>query len=936
MTDFQDIYDAAEIRISRYREREKSLPSDDYIKKCVKMSADYLEISLSSEDFQLIVIKLQQVIRTIIGPSSSIIEKNWQVWVSSKRADISWDYWDRYKKYLRKKGWARQTVDKIDEATDEILDYLYYPATEGPWDRRGLVVGHVQSGKTANYTGLVCKAADAGYKVIIILAGMQESLRNQTQVRIDEGFIGRFKDDDRKWKTVGVGKIPSGKKLNTDRVTTRLSDFGKKFSSQVGHNLNENPLIFVVKKNGHVLKNLIKDWIGLVKEEGQDCIRNTPLLLIDDEADQASINTSDPDDNPSRINERIRTILASFEQSAYIAYTATPFANIFIGNKMTDKTYGDDLFPRSFIVNIPVPTNYFGPEVMFGFNRNGDPSSEENDLPFFEFVSDCGDQSENDWMPLKHKSNHIPRFENKDHVPPSLRSAILDFIIVCAARICRGHKNVHNSMLVHVTLFKDVQTLVTEQVKRELGDIVDVMKIGKGGSSTDVVNEMKQKWEQCFIPGTKALEQLDCPEIPWTKLSKNLLRAAQAIKVKKVNGDVPDPLQYDRNKEAGLNVIAVGGNKLSRGLTLEGLSISYFLRRSKMYDSLMQMGRWFGYRPGYLDLCRLYTSEELVNWFRHITLASTELREEFDRMASLNQTPVEYGQRVLSHPQMMVTSKLKMKNGTSIPISFQGTLPQTTKIFKSNPEVMNNHKAVLMLLKEARRLGLEEGLGIERSSLKGKRTWEKYRFWEDVPCTAIVNFLKIFQTHPLCQNFNRDRIIDYVQVQNNEIREKELLNWSIALAGGRGKEMDFGSNRIHCVDRIFKEGKVNVDIKKRKRQDVFQTGTIVSPDDEGIDIKDPDKYEEALYRTIIERKRKDKDVGPRTKPVGWSYRVVRPATNGLLLIYPIDPKEYSDVDDVPLYALAISFPGSDKAKPVNYVVNQTYYESTLEPDDEVY
>lgn len=176
----------------------------------------------------------------------------------------------------------------------------------------------------------------------------------------------------------------------------------------------------------------------------------------------------------------------------------------------------------------------------------------------------------------------------------------------------------------------------------------------------------------------------------WSQIEAALPDAIADIEVRKINGTAKDALDYAERGETGLKVIAIGGDKLSRGLTLEGLCVSYFLRASKMYDTLMQMGRWFGYRPGYLDLCRLYTTSDLEEWFEHITEAAEELREEFDLMAASGATPREYGLKVQSHPVLMVTSRLKMRAARSLMLSFSGQLMETVSLYR-DPAILERN-----------------------------------------------------------------------------------------------------------------------------------------------------------------------------------------------------------------------------------------------------
>lgn len=298
-------------------------------------------------------------------------------------------------------------VTNLHDLTDMVLERIEDPNRPDKWDRRGMVVGSVQSGKTANYTGLINKAVDAGYKLVIVLAGIHSNLRSQTQLRIDEGVLGfdtqksRKLNQDNRW--VGVGQLP-GERLHIHSLTSSAEDgdFNKKIAETIGVMIGSDPVVLVIKKNSRLLSNLLK-WVLHVAgvddaKTGKRVVRNVPLLLIDDEADNASINTksrrdeNEDEDSVSAINGKIREILASFEKSAYVGYTATPFANVFINPEAQTEKHGEDIFPRSFIINVKAPTNYVGPAKVFGLDGDADagiPSSVG--LPIIRHVDDHAD-----------------------------------------------------------------------------------------------------------------------------------------------------------------------------------------------------------------------------------------------------------------------------------------------------------------------------------------------------------------------------------------------------------------------------------------------------------------------------------------------------------------------------------------------------------------
>jgi hypothetical protein len=562
-------------------------------------------------------------------------------WLPAKRASIEWRFWNRYEEFLKKaKNLPENVVAKLGTLTDEILAKLEDPDRPPRWDCRGMVVGSVQSGKTANYCGLICKAIDSGYRLIVVLAGLHNNLRSQTQYRLDEGVLGRDSQKDRKLdqatSLIGVGKL-FGKLLPVHTLTSSLDDGDFRApKADTGVTIGGDPVILVIKKNGSVLSNLLRWVIHVRGEDGPGgkgkIIRNVPLLVIDDEADNASINTKARKgkkvDDVTAINGRIRELLDAFEKSAYVGYTATPFANIFINPDAETPKHGEDLFPRSFILNVSPPSNYVSPSRVFGLD--GDPDSgiePKPELPLIRMVDD-----NDDVFPPKHKKDL-----KIDRLPDSLLHALHCFVLVCAARRARGQTEIHNSMLVHVTRFVDVQHQVVQLVQQQVDAIRRRLAIGEGERRQTLLSKLHAIWVNDFLTTSENIERRSedeiLPAVTWEQLVDELPEAVGRMEVKEINGHATDALDYVANRR-GFNVVAVGGDKLSRGLTLEGLSISYFLRTTRMYDTLMQMGRWFGYRTGYLDLCRLFTTRTLKEWYCHIALAEEELRRDFDYMVA--------------------------------------------------------------------------------------------------------------------------------------------------------------------------------------------------------------------------------------------------------------------------------------------------------------
>jgi len=484
-----------------------------------------------------------------------------------------------------------------------------------------------------------------------------------------------------------VGELNSDLGIRPNFATNRSEkgDFSTKVAQNFGVSPEKRPWLFVVKKNKTVLKRLL-GWIHnhvantKDQETGRKIVTHLPLLLIDDEADHASVDTGnqifdehghpDPQHEPTAINRLVRQILHTFSRSAYVGYTATPFANIFIHRQGATTEEGTDLFPAAFIINLAAPSNYVGPARVFGL-RVGD--LREDGLPLIREVTDYaeGDGTQG-WMPQRHGNGHIPRYQGQDSLPPSLVEAIDAFLLSCAVRQLRGQSREHASMLVHVTRFTAVQKQVARQIEAHKKHIRQ--RLQRQVDHLSLLDRLAMLWKRDFIPTSTGINEDITGSIPalpsWSAILAILLEIIEDIQVRMINGTAKDALDYVEHQETGLKVIAIGGDKLARGLTLEGLSVSYFLHASRMYDTLMQMGCWFGYRPGYLDVCRLYTTGDLIEWSGHIADASEELRQEFDLMAESGGTPRDYGLRVQSHRVLMVTSSLKMRTAHSMMLSF--------------------------------------------------------------------------------------------------------------------------------------------------------------------------------------------------------------------------------------------------------------------------
>ena len=873
---------------------------------------------------------------------------------ASKKRD--WRYWQRYSDWLEGKlSW--KAVDALDRSTDEILGLLEDPNREDSWDRRGLVVGHVQSGKTGNYVGLICKAADAGYKIIIVLAGMHNNLRSQTQIRLDEGFLGfETNPDPEVVEFIGVGKNGRDASIKPNCATNRSDsgDFNRKVAKHLAITPEQRPWLFVVKKNKSVL-NLLLNWIRnhaanlMDPETGRKVVTHLPLLIVDDESDHASVDTGEqlfdadgmPDEEhqPKAINSLIRKILHSFTRSAYIGYTATPFANIFIHERGETLEEGPDLFPFAFIINLAAPSNYVGPVRVFGLST---PQGRQGGLPLIRHVLDSSNGDGHDvWMPQKHKNGHRPRCGGADVLPPSLIEAIDAFLLACTVRRIRGQEREHSSMLVHVTRFTSVQAEVYRQIEDQVLHLRQ--RLARQIDHEQIVNRLQRLWERDFIPTSAVVDtgvaNIAANELPsWASVEIALAEVISDVKVRMINGTAKDALDYSDHAGQGLKVIAIGGDKLARGLTLEGLCVSYFLRASKMYDTLMQMGRWFGYRPGYLDLCRLYTTQELTEWFGHIADAAEELREEFDLMAAKGSTPKEYGLKVQSHPVLMVTSRLKMRAAQNLKISFSGQLLETVALFRDVSVLSKNLEAARHLIQSQ----WPSDAGVVLSPRGGtSNSFSSGFILKNVPASEVVEFLNAYSTHPAAYRVNSSMLSEFVQSMEGI---GELTEWTVAVIGVASGTL---FSILPGVDVGMTKRTGDPDIPDR-----YSIGRLLDPKDEMIGLSDQE-IEAALSATRAAWKpdpARLHDAKQPTIPSGPAIRRIRgfgaegiPAhqERGLLVLYILDPRKAAPENcnsffpegSPPIISFGISFPGSDSGIKVEYKVNNVLWEQQYGPAD---
>lgn len=689
------------------------------------------------------------------GISHSLTKKGFKTWLNEDREnDIIWDYSNRYFQYLSKSGRSSKVIEEISRSSLSIFKKLADPKSSNAVFSKGLVVGAVQSGKTGNFNGVINRAIDSGYVLIIVLSGIMEDLRSQTQRRIETDIIGEGSGDSSSTtgkKGVGeirrFGQMGDSSVIQVKSITSEQKDFGRT-TQELDFTLNDK-YVLVCKKNVGVLRNLIV-WLHNSLENNQDK-HHIPFLIIDDEADNASLNNlgAKGREYASKTNIQIRSLLALFSIKSYLGYTATPFANVLQdrndipNNKYIEKfKYRGELlekelevegniFPDDFIELLEPPSNYVGAKQIFETISPIENNTDENEkIPLVappvrdymdefpsrvyiglneELVSCENIPTKKEWEERFGYEGYLnwqnygdyrrdTRAPKKDDdfpkkLPNSLKDAIKCFILALAIREHRiplmeksDLYQPHNSMLIHVSRFTIWQNTTKNLVEDYVHELVSKINNENPNSSDSIYYELEKTWYRYYAHIVEKIKQYlpvgyeDEFMIPvvYESIKKILPEAIRNIEVKGINSSTKEKLEYPKNNPK--KIIAIGGNTLSRGFTLEGLTINYFVRTTNYSDALLQMGRWFGYRPGYLDCCKIFTTQDSLDKFNSTTKCIEELETEFKKMEEKGKDPNSFVLRVKKHPgALQITRPSILKNAVEVRWSYQDQLEMTTR-----------------------------------------------------------------------------------------------------------------------------------------------------------------------------------------------------------------------------------------------------------------
>lgn len=803
-------------------------------------------------------------------------------WYTGPSSDSN-SHWQLLTDVLRNKRsrpWVDEMIRSLDHSSNMVVANLAPPKSIEPRSVKGLVLGYVQSGKTANFSAVISKAVDSGYRLVVVLAGMHNILRLQTQARLNEELVES--------------------KKSACTTLTRVDEFGDFQRKQaVGGDralgAGDGFCLVVLKKNSAVLRSF-SAWLD---GTSKDVLASCPTLIIDDESDQASVNTAKPENDPTAINDHIRAIVKKFRVSSYVGYTATPFANVLI-----DASLDDDLYPKDFLVSLDKPVGYVGAEELFGRDAI-EPKGALDGIPVIRTIPE--EEAE------RHSPSRSVKIESSDVITASLSEAIDAFIVGCSARLCRNQWSQHMTMLIHTSQLVSQHT----ELKSAVDQLILDMKLDRRDGLELLKARLSKLWDRDFVRVSKLFKAAEIPsfEAVW----RNSEKLIEKLEVIMENHESEERLTYERQEPFW--GIVIGGNTLSRGLTLEGLTTSFFIRNSKGYDTLLQMGRWFGYRPNYIDLTRIYVTEELQSKFYHLATVEEEVRDEIKTMAANGERPIDVGLKIRTHPAMTVTSNLKMRQAKQCSLTYSGAKIQALYMNLNNASLIaKNVKAVTRLLDDAEKF----------SGKPIKPAFEELNaslVYRNVDSELILQFLERYDFSAANIRFTAKMVGDYIA---DLVKVRELTNWSVAVMSSKtGEQIEIGNGRyVRMVDRsIMKMTKSDRD------PSASHVKVITAPRDEVVDMEDvlsakgmiviskDDPFESSgLTETLIRQN-------------------IRPVDRGLLLLYPINPNLKMSDDDVlrhrespsqtmplravaPIIGVAFVFPKSNGSKSTyRYVVN---------------
>jgi hypothetical protein len=901
--------------INENRKRGAAVSLDELQEKAAQLSA-ILTPGLDELSIEQVRVVVTQKGNVSQDTDFGIRDKTFKSWIADRKPHTDEKRWNAYRGLLVSRGWAPRVIEALEQQTADVVELMGDPLVNTPWARRGLLMGEVQSGKTATYIGVLNKAIDYGYRVIIILGGHTNDLRNQTQARVDLDLTGTnssFLEDNIRGAgeqmRVGIGLVDQS--FSTIGMTTVRRDFSasSRLASTVWVDTGV-PTVFVIKKNVRMLEN-VASYIRA--QAGQNGF-SLPLVIVDDEADWGSPNTADPESDPTRVNRAIRSLLDVSSRSTYVGITATPFANVLI-----DHTVEDDLFPSDYIRALASPSNYQGVGSYF---------HEGNDVVNTD-VQDCLDQ-----LPLKHKKD-----QPFGELPASMEDAIIAFFVGTAIRRLRDGVPKPASMMINVSRFNRVQALVSRSVESFVARVASVVSTELSRTATDsrsvIALHLRAIAERLYCePSTE--------EYSWVEISRSLIEVASSIRVDLVNNVTSKDranarrlLTPDQRLAVDtLPVIYVGGDVLSRGLTLDGLQVSYFVRRPGSADTLLQMGRWFGYRPGYDDLVRIWMPEKLVEIFGNVARISQELREDLREMQAHGLTPKQFGLKIRLIPEIAIVAANKRRAAVveDVLVNLHGQVKQSVNL--SLDSMARNAEAVDRFISRVAQSGSPYS---PKAQAFG---------WREVALTEVVRFFDEFTAHQSDLFFGTGPNVPKPQIARFLSDAKNANSWDVVIVNGSGAPVTLPSGS----DRKDLGGGEQISFRSSLRNqlqlDRPVVGSLHFKNQQVASATDlANSFTVAAYNELRASIGGAADLD--------EARSKGSVTNPMLMIYAVTTREASDSSrpeilirpDMPLWAVRVVFPPLDLDVPgdlarqgrgVRILVNTVWQEEVfgidLEPD----
>lgn len=663
--------------------------------------------------------------------------------------------WNKLVDRLRAQARDEDTIQLVDEESTGILNLIDNPS-KPKFSTRGLVVGYVQSGKTGNMAALLAKAAGTPYKFFVVLSGLTDSLRNQTQKRLDADILalakpGRWHRETRADQVHEDGSIEKGDFITPAGGSLQL--------------LGETRHLAVMKKNAGVLRRFLRT----LRNTPRALREQTPFLIVDDECDQASVNSAAVDNAVTVINDLIRQILAELPRVAYVGYTATPYANVLINTSAED-----DLYPRHFIHPLSQPNGYFGAERLFGRAAlEGDASRQDEEG--FSMIRPVKPEEAGELRP----ASRSDAFQFK--VSVSLGRAIRYFVLCLAAKEERGLGAEHASMLVHTSML----TTVHEQARAAILPYLADLSARLCANDAMLLAELERIWldEAQAVPAA----EFGLESVPFEQLIPRLAECSKSIQVKVENWVSTDRIDYDK---PGRRYLVIGGNVLARGLTLEGLMVSLFMRTTSQYDTLMQMGRWFGYRRGFEDLPRIWMESSVQNAFFQLATVEEEIRRDIRYYGRHNVTPAEFAVRIRKIPGMMITNRNRLRHVVRAQVGYAGRHLQTIRFRRHNEHwLADNWRAGENLLRRSERTRAD-------------------RLVFSASLDAVLAFLGEYHVHPENSGLDPSLLTQYLR--QTAASDPSLKQWNVIVVttiDGKDSEIPLGTlGKVHCNNRSAMQG----------------------------------------------------------------------------------------------------------------------------------